>query len=165
MAMIDFRRTDERNNIRPNPFWVRSARMNWDGKVGFTAVMDDNEAVFMSFPKGGKGVFPVVIQAVIVEILTAFVGGTPAIAIGSGTIPTLNSTDGDTVTVTAANSIMATAVVLPAATGEKLAYPLLVPFIVTPADATTPVFLAALTSGSPITDGALRINMLVSEAN
>jgi hypothetical protein len=163
--MIDYRRTDERDNIRPNPFWVRSAKMEFGGKEGFNAIMDDNEAVFMSFPKGGKGPFPVVVMGVIVEILTAFVGGTPAIAIGNGTIPTYNSTDGDTVSVVSANSVMATAVVLPAVVGKKMAYPLLVPFILIPADTVTPVLQVALTSGSPITAGAIRINTLVSEAN
>lgn len=165
MSMIDFRRRDERDNIRPNPFWIRSSTMNFGGKTGFSSIMDDNESVFMSFPKGGKGPFPVVIMGVIVEILTAFVGGTVSMGIGNGTIPTYNSTDGDTVSVVAANSVMATAVVLPGATGNKMAYPLLVPFILIPADAVTPVLYAALTSTGAITAGSLRVNMLVSEAN
>ncbi len=165
MSMIDFRRRDERDNIRPNPFWVRSSTMLFGGKPGFNSIMDDNQAVFMSFPLGGKGPFPIIVMGVIVEILTAFVGGTPAIAIGDGTIPNFNSTDGETVTVVAANSVMATAVVLPAAAGNKMAYPLLVPFILIPADTVTPVLLVALTSGSAITAGSIRMNMLVSEAN
>lgn len=163
MAMIDYRRTDERDNIGPNPFWVRSKRMDYTGKDGFNAVMDDNQAVFMSFPVGGKGPFPLVIHGVIIEILAAFVGGTPLITIGDGTIPTYNSTDGATVSVVTADSIAASALVAPAVVGQKI--DLTLNLILTPADATTPVLYAALTSGSPITAGAMRVNMLVSEAN
>ncbi len=165
MSMIDFRRRDERDNIRPNPFWVRSSTMLFGGKPGFNSIMDDNQSVFMSFPLGGKGPFPVIVMGVLVEILTAFVGGTVAMTIGNGTIPTFNSTDGDTVSVVSAASVMASAVVLPGAAGNKLAYPLLVPFILIPIDTVTPVLYAALTSNAAITAGSLRVNTLVSEAN
>ena len=163
MAMIDFRRADERDNIRPNPFWVRSSRMDFGGKPGFNSIMDDNEAVFQSFPLGGKGPFPTVIHGVIIEVLTAFVGGTPLITIGNGTIPSYQNSDGTTVTVITADSIAASALVAPAVAGQKI--DLALEFILTPADAVTPVLYAALTSGSPITAGAMRVNMLVSEAN
>ncbi len=165
MSMIDYRRTDERDNIRPNPFWVRSAKMDFGGKDGFNSIMDDNESVFQSFPLGGKGPFPAIVMGVLIEILTAFVGGTVAMTIGNGTIPTTFSTDGDTVSVVSAASIAASAVVLPGAAGNKLVYPLAVPFILIPADTVVPVLYAALTSTGTITAGSLRVNMLVSEAN
>lgn len=165
MSMIDFRRRDERDNIRPNPFWVKSATMLFGGKPGFNSIMDDNEAVFMSFPLGGKGPFPILIMGVSIEILVAFVGGTPLIDIGNGTIPNFNSTDGDTVTVISAVSIAAQAVVLAAVAGTKLVYPLAVPFLITPADLVTPVLQATLTAGAAVTAGSLRVNMLVSEVS
>lgn len=165
MSMIDFRRRDERDNIRPNPFWIRSSTMLFGGKPGFSSIMDDNESVFMSFPKGGKGPFPVLIQAVVVEVLTAFVGGTPLIDIGDGTIPNFNSTDGDTVTVISAVSVLAQAVLLAAVAGTKFLYPIAVPFIITPADTTTPVLQATLTAGAAVTAGSLRVNVMVSEVS
>ena len=163
MAMIDFRRTDERDNIRPNPFWVRSNRMDYTGKDGFVAVMDDNEAVFMSFPQGGKGPFAVIVHAVFADIITAFVGGTPLITVGTGDIPTDFSTDGATVGNQVDTAVADNTVILSAATGFKV--DLSVEIIITPADATVPVIYAALTSASPITAGALRLSMLVSEVN
>jgi len=165
MSMIDYRRTDERDHVGPNPFWIRSAKMEFGGKAGFSSIMDDNEAVFMDFPLRDKGAFPVLIQGVVVEILTAFIGGTVAMTIGNGTIPTPNSSDGATVSVVAATSVMASAVVIPGTIGNKLASPLLVPFLLIPANAATPVLYAALTSSGTITAGACRINVLVSEVS
>ena len=165
MSMIDFRRRDERDNIRPNPFWVRSSTMLFSGKPGFSSIMDDNESVFQSFPQGGKAAFPVLIMGVVVEILTAFVGGTPLIDIGDGTIPNFNSTDGDTVSDQTVASVLAQAVLLAAVAGTKFLFPLAVPFIIIPADTTTPVLMATLTAGATVTAGSLRVNTLVSEVS
>ena len=165
MSMIDFRRRDERDNIRPNPFWVRSSTMLFSGKVGFSSIMDDNESVFQSFPQGGKAAFPVLIMGVVVEILTAFVGGTPLIDIGDGTIPNFNSTDGDTVSSISAASVLAQAVLLAAVAGTKFLFPIAVPKLIIPADAAVPVLLAQLTSTGTITAGSVRVNVMVSEVS
>ncbi len=163
MAMIDYRRTDERDNIRPNPFWVRSSRMDFGGKDGFVAVMDDNEAVIMSFPQGGKGPFAVIVHAVFADVIVAFVGGAPLIAVGTGTIPTDFSTDGATVGTQVDAAIADNKTILSAVAGFKV--DLAVEIIITPADTTVPVIYAALTSGAAVTAGALRLSMLVSEVN
>lgn len=163
MSMIDYVRRDERDNIRPNPFWVQSQVMDFAGKPNTTPVMDDNEAVFMAFGKGDKTISPILIQGVMIEIIEAFIGGTVVMTIGNGTIPTYHSTDGDTVSVVTADSIAASAVVIPGTLGNKLVYPLAVPFLLIPADAVTPVLYAALTSDAAVTAGKVRINMLVSE--
>lgn len=164
MSMIDYRRTDVRDNIRPNPFWIRSQKMEFGGKLGFNSVMDDNESVFMDFPLEDKGAFPVIIMGVLIEILTAF-DGTPSMSIGDGTIASYLDSDGATVTPVGATSIAATGVVLPAAAGNKLVYPLAAPFVLIPANTTTPVLYAALTAIGAVTQGAVRINILASEAN
>lgn len=164
MSMVDFIKTDQRDNIRPNPFWARSRRMDWDGVAGFNNVMDDNESVFMSFPLGGKGAFPIVVHGVVIEILVAF-DGTPALLIGNGTIPTFLSSHGDTVTPVTDDSVAAEAVVLSATPGIKQTIVLAADLVLIPADVATPVLYITLTASTAVTQGAIRVTPLVSEAS
>ena len=164
MSMVDFIKTDQRDNIRPNPFWARSIRMNWDGVPGFNNVMDDNEAVFMSFPLGGKGAFPIVVHGVVIEIIEAF-DGTPALLIGDGTIPTFLSSHGDTVTPVTDDSVAAEAVVISATPGIKQTIVLAADLVLIPADVNTPVLYITLTAAGAVTQGAIRVTPLVSEAS
>ena len=82
MAVLDFdlRRTDQRTNVRINPFWVKSAEI--------TAAMMDAAAAneisgLFSFP-AALGDFW--IHEVVCQIVTAFDGTTPTIDIGLYTL-------------------------------------------------------------------------------
>ena len=89
MAILDLRRSDQRSNIRANPFWITSAEINKDA--------DDTEAVLMSFPLYG-GDF--IIQNMMLDVITDYTAGTVAIEIGYGTIATDLITTGGTITET-----------------------------------------------------------------
>lgn len=158
MAMLDYRRKDQKDNVRANPFWFQSAIMNFDGREG--NIMDDNQSVIISFPTLEGLANPVLIHEAVVDIKTAFVGGTVTLNVGNGTLATDNVTDGGAVTVVNATSIMASAVVIPGATGLKKGLPGL---LLVKADATVPVIYLALTSTAAITAGKIQVNLLVSE--
>ena len=160
MVMVDYRQPDERTYIRPTPTWIESAVIRFGGNAG--VIIDDNDAVFMSFGVGDGHIRPIRIHECVVEVITAFVGGTPLIDVGMGTIPAVGDQAGAVVSITDVDALMTTAVLLPAATGFKQFDPV-ANQVITPADTTTPVAYATLVSGSPITAGELQIALLVSE--
>lgn len=167
MAMLDLRRTDLRGTTLENPYWVTSAEI--------APAADDAEAVLFSFPLTG-GATPnrglVLITIICCEIITGFVGGTPSMTIGTGSIPLETSTTGATVTITDADDFFPSASITEAtpgiyfpAAGDWLtaaaAQTFAQPVALTPLDADVPVLYAALTSGSPITAGAARVHALM----
>ena len=167
MAMLDLRRTDLRGTTLENPYWVTSAEINKDA--------DDDQAVLFSFPLTG-GATPnkgkVLITIICCEIITGFVGGTPSMTIGSGTLATDDITTGGVCSVVTADEYFASTGIteatpgvyfpaagnwLTAAAAATFAHP-----VTQTATATAvPVIYAALTSGSNITAGAARVHMLV----
>lgn len=166
MSMLDYRKLDERTNVRPNPFWVQSAILHWDGANSTTDgddAMDDAQTVIMSLGLNDGFANPIYIQYCVVRVIVAFVGGTPLIDVGNGTIPAVGNEQGATVSAVDVDSIMTTAVLLPAATGLKKFTPTTNGNLLVPADTTTPVIYASLTSGSPITAGSLQVAVLLSE--
>lgn len=167
MAMLDLRRTDLRGTTLENPYWVTSAEINKDA--------DDAEAVLFSFPLTG-GATPnrgiVLITIICCEIIVGFVGGTPSMTIGVGTIPLESSTTGATVTITDADDYFPSASITEATPGiyfpaagdwlvASAAATFVQPVQLLPLDADLPVIYAALTSGSPITAGSARVHALM----
>jgi len=75
---IDLRRSDERSNVRLNPFWMTSAPI--------TLAATNKDALLFSFP-AAKGV--VFLHEIIFRVETLFAGGTPSITIGYGTLASL----------------------------------------------------------------------------
>lgn len=171
IALKDYRRTDPRKQTLENPYWLTSEI--------FGPEADDLGALLFSFPTKmvpdnldpygtyapaselgtwGKWWF---IEDAAVEIVTAFVGGTVALGVSVGTIPTDNVVDGGTITITGANAIIATAQALPLVAGMKLTNAVL-RTLVTCADTTTPCIFAALTSDAAITAGKARLHLKLS---
>jgi hypothetical protein len=84
-TILDGRRTDQRTNVRVNPFWITSAEL--------TKASDDKGFLFFSFPEALGDYF---IHNVLFEVVTGFAGGTITIDIGLGTLATNDiTTDGD----------------------------------------------------------------------
>ncbi len=77
MALLDtdLRRTDQRTNVRVNPFWITSAEINKD-------VTDELVALF-AFPEALGNFY---IHQFVFEVETLFAGGTPLIDIGYCTL-------------------------------------------------------------------------------
>lgn len=160
MTMLDLRRTDERDHVWYNPFWVSSGELSPDA--------DDLEAVFFSFPTV-RGAQTLLYDAVF-EVLQVF-NGTPDTLIGIGTIPLETSTTGATVSVVDADEIFQTADIdLTSAgwtylSGGDMLTALAAGgpgVIITNADATVPVVYATLTATGTITTGRGRLHLLMS---
>ncbi len=77
MALLDtdLRRTDQRTNVRVNPFWITSAEINKD-------VTDEKVALF-AFPEALGNFY---LHQFVFEVETLFAGGTPLIDIGYCTL-------------------------------------------------------------------------------
>lgn len=100
--ILDLRRADLRGNVLSNAYWITSAEINKDA--------DQLAALLFSFPIGVDDVNDIgaaygrdliVVHEVILEVITAFVGGTspyPNIMIGRATIATDDITTGGDVT-------------------------------------------------------------------
>ncbi len=71
----DLRRTDQRTNVRVNPFWITSAEINKD-------VTNEVVALF-AFPEAQGSFF---LHEFVFEVGTLFAGGTPSIDIGYCTL-------------------------------------------------------------------------------
>jgi len=167
MAMLDLRRTDLRGTTLENPYWVTSAEINKDA--------DDAEAVLFSFPLTG-GATPnrgiVLITIICCEIIVGFVGGTPTMTIGTGSLATDDITTGGVCTDVDADDFFPSASITEAtpgiyfpAAGDWLtvsaAATFADPVVIVAADTTVPVVYAALTSASPITAGSARVHALM----
>lgn len=161
MTMLDLRRTDERDHVWYNPFWVSSAELTPDA--------DDKEAVFFSFPTV-RGAQTLLYEAVF-EVLAVFDGTGVDALVGIGTIPLETSTDGATVTAVDADEIFQTGDITITTAGFYylsggdmfVALAAGSPgVIITNADAAVPVVYASLTATSAITVGRGRLHLLMS---
>lgn len=77
---IDLRRTDLRTTVLENPYWMTSGEL--------TIACDDKDAVLFSFPitdivSPGYGNTLILLHELILEVNTAFTGGTLAMVIGN----------------------------------------------------------------------------------
>lgn len=159
MSMKDLRRTDERDHVWMNPFWMTS------GWIDFKA--NGDEAVFFSFP-AAKGNITLLYEAVF-QVVQVF-DGTPDMLIGLGTIPLESTTDGGTVSVVDADEIFQTGDITLGTVGSYFLsggdmFTALAAgspgVIITHADATVPVVYATYTATTPTT-GRGRLLLLAS---
>lgn len=173
IALLDYRRPDLRKQTLENPVWITS------GIFGKEA--DDAGALLFSFPKnpvpdnlapystyapaGDLGLCGkcYMIEDAVLEIVEAFVGGTPTIDVGVGTIATDAAVDGDSITYTAVDGIVDTTDITEATIGfYKSAVATMPRTIITNADTSTPCIFATLSSGSAITAGKARLHLKIS---
>ena len=85
MAILDIRRTDQRTNVRINPFWMTSGQITYED-LG-------NEIVLFSFP---EKLGDYVLHAAMVEISTPFAGTSPVLDCGYGLLASDAAVTGDT---------------------------------------------------------------------
>jgi hypothetical protein len=158
--MKDLRRTDERDHVWMNPFWMTS------GWIDYKA--NGDEAVFFSFP-AARGSITLLYEAVF-QCVQVF-DGTPDMLIGLGTIATDDVTDGGTVSVVDADEIFQTGDITLGSAGYSYlsggdmltALAAGTPgVIITHADATVPVIYATYTATAPTT-GRGRLLLLASQ--
>ena len=173
IALKDYRRPDLRKQTLENPVWLTS------GIFGKEA--DDLGGLLFSFPKvpvadnlnpynayapaGDLGLCGLcyMIEDAVLEIITPFVGGTPTIDVGQGTIATNAAVNADNITYSANDGIVDNTDVTEATAGfYKSAVATMPRTMIVNADTSTPVIFAALASGSAITAGAARLHLKVS---
>jgi len=162
---LDLRRHDLRTTVLENPYWITS------GPIVKEA--DDLAAILFSFPLSVYRNGLVIIQAIYVEIVTVFAGGTITLDIGSATLATDDvTTDGVSTDVDVDEYVDNTEIThgtigkyFPA-TGDWITAALLQtwlePAIIVPLDAAVPCVCAYLVSDAAITAGEARVKMLVS---
>jgi hypothetical protein len=163
-TILDLRRNDQRGPTPANPFWITSAEID--------VAADDLGALLFSFAKAGQ---TVLIHQALMDVTEAFVGGTVACTVGSGTLATDAITTGGDVTIVDADdyldatdlSTMAAISIL-AATASDLGVAIVantlpaVAQVITGAATTVPCVYVTLTSDAAITAGKCRVKMLVS---
>ena len=174
-TVLDLRRTDLRSNVLENPYWITSAELDKDA--------DDEDAVLFSFPAISASASPsygtnlIQVHQVAFEVTTGFVGGTLALTIGGGSIETDDiTTTGVSTDVTVDRYILYDDITIATpgwylpTTGNTSAWltdiaakTFSVNTTILPADATTLTVVAYLSSSAPITAGAGRFHMLISE--
>ena len=171
IALLDYRRPDLRKQTLENPVWITS------GVFGKEA--DDAGALLFSFPKnpvpdnlapystyapaGDLGLCGkcYMIEDAVLEIVEAFVGGTPTIDVGVGTIATDAAVDGENITYTANDGVVDNTDITEGTIGfYKVAAALRT--MITNADTSTPCIFASLASGSTITAGKARLHLKIS---
>jgi len=171
---LELRRNDLRSNVLENPYWITSGSLEKGA--------DDLDAVLFSFPITGIGFAPgygtnlIKIHDFLFEIVTGYVGGTPVLTIGLGSI----ASDGVITTVTDitvdnfilnADLTLATPGWYGPTTGNTSAW--LTAMVtgpsfgtavcITPAATTVICVTGYLTSDAAISAGAGRAHMLISE--
>lgn len=173
-TILDLRRTDQRSSVDGGMYWITSASITKD--------CDDLGALLFSFPITAsvysRAFRPFYIEQVVMQVKTAFIGGTPSMTIASGTLATdIITTDGLVTEVDADDYLLsdditeATIGWYPAGkTGtdpdwitNKILGDAVMPYYHDPADTTVPCIYALLTSGSAITAGEARIHLLINE--
>lgn len=168
----DHRRTDVRTNIRLNPFWMTSGVIDKDD--------DDKGALLFSFPD----LADYFLHEIVVDVKTAFAGGTVALTIGSGTIATDDVTTGGDITIVDADEYMTSGEITPGSVGYYPGGAVAIDadgvvtgsdwakakfegdislLIIEGADANVPVIYASLTSDATITAGEAYVHILVSK--
>jgi len=162
MAILDLRQSDERTNVLPNPYWVRSAAL--------TVAALNTDAVLFSFP-AKKGTL-VLVHQVAFQLVTAFNGTSASVIIGSGTIATDAVTTGGAISIVDADEYFATGEITeatpawywPATSDFFGVLELSKPYEITPADTTVPIIYANYTATAGTATTALGyLHMLVSE--
>lgn len=171
IALLDYRRPDLRKQTLENPVWITS------GIFGKEA--DDAGALLFSFPKnpvpdnltpystyapaGDLGLSGkcYMLEDAVLEIIEAFVGGTPTIDVGVGTIATDAAANGDNITYSANDGVVDNTDVTEGTIGfYKVASALRT--VITNADTSTPCVFASVASGSAITAGKARLHLKIS---
>ena len=165
VTAIDYRRTDERNHVWLNPYWISSGVM-----VG--ADCEDKGAILFSFPKVKK----FCIEQVVLQVIVGFTSNT-VITIGSGTLATDGVTTGGDITIVDADEYLLNADITIATAGwygpttantsdwltAKVAGTHAAPYILTGAATTVPVVYATMTNSGTIAAGTARLHMLITE--
>jgi len=158
--LYDYRRTDLRNYKTDHPFWVTSREVD-------EADAEDLAAVLFSFP----GEQDYMVQAMIVEVTEAAVGGTPTLTVGLGTLLTDDVTTAGDMTIVDIDEYFTSAVSLPAALGKKLigasdfatAFAVAGGQLITGADAAVPCIAAFIASDTTLTAGKFKVHVLLSK--
>jgi len=162
-TVLDGRRTDQRTNVRVNPFWITSAEL--------TKVADDKGFLFFSFPEALGDYF---IHNLVFEVVTGFAGGTITIDVGLGTLATNDiTTDGLVTLVDVDEYFVNTSIVhgtpgyyTPIAGDDWFTAWLagnLDAQIIAGADTTVPAIYATMVSDAAITAGSGYLHVLVSK--
>lgn len=85
--VLDLRRTDLRTNVLENPYWISSKEMNADCDAEVALLFDfPITLVAGSLSPICYGNSKIIIHEMVLEVNTAFAGGTPALVIGQHTI-------------------------------------------------------------------------------
>lgn len=162
IVCADLRRTDQRNTVEPIPHWIASGVFSYHD--------DDKGALLFSFPAEDVNARRIIIHGAVVEIIEGFVGGTPTVDIGLGTIATNAVTTGGNITIVdedeyipAADITEATPGFYPADSGDSVTLWAAGKMVVlTPADTTVPVIYASVASNAALTAGSGRLHLLLS---
>lgn len=173
-TMLDLRRTDLRSNVLENPYWITSGAIEKEA--------DDLAAVLFSFPvtklvSPGYGNNLILIEQVVVEVVTAFAGGTVALTIGQCSLATdAVTTDGDTTDsdpdmyILNADLTLGTPAMYMGTTGNKSAWftdrealTFTTDWTIVPAATTVLAIAGYLTSSGVITAGSARVHLLINE--
>lgn len=165
IAAIDYRRTDERNHVWLNPYWISSAVM-----VG--ADCEDKGAILFSFPKV-KSYF---IEQIVFQVITAFTAST-TIDVGYGTLATDAVTTGGNITVGAKDGYIKTADITVGTAGwygnltatnsawyaAKAAPSYAAPYLLVGAATSVPVIYVSMANSGTIAAGLGRVHVLLTE--
>lgn len=165
ITAIDYRRTDERNHVWLNPYWISSGIM-----VG--ADCEDKGAILFSFPKVKK----FYIEQVVLQVVTAFTANT-TITIGYGTLATDAVTTGGDITVVDADEYLLNADITIGTAGwyaattantsdwltAKAAGTHAAPYVLTGAATSVPVIYASMANAGTIAAGTARLHVLLTE--
>ena len=173
IALLDYRRPDLRKQTLENPVWIASDI--------FGKESDDKGALLFSFPKvpvpdnlspystyapaGDLGLAGkcYMVEDAVVEIIEAFVGGTPSLDVGFGTIATDAAVNGDNITYSAVDGVVDTTDITEATIGFYRSSVATMPgTLIINADANTPCVFTTLSSGSAITAGKARLHLKLS---
>lgn len=165
ITCLDYRRTDLRDNVLENPFWITSALVS-------AADAEDKGALLFSFPKAGE---IIIVEEVLVENVAAITAST-TIDIGSGTIATDAVTTGGDITIVDADEYIKTAdaslsagAVWGSTTANtsdwltaKAAGTFAAPRYITGAASTVPVVYASVANSGTVSAGSFRVHMLIT---
>ena len=173
VALLDYRRPDLRKQTLENPVWITSDIFGKEaddkGALLFsfpTKPVPDNLNPYSTYaPAGDLGLSGklYMIEDAVLEIVEAFVGGTPTIDVGMGTLATDAAVNGDNITYTANDGVVDNTDVTEGTIGfYKTGVTAVLRSLVVNADTSTPCIFAAITSGAAITAGKARLHLKLS---
>ena len=165
ITAIDYRRTDLRNHVWTNPYWITSGAVS-------AVDSDDKGAILFSFPKV-KSYF---IDKVVVQITTALTAST-TIDVGYGTLATDAVTTGGDITIVDADEYFKTADLSAVTAGyygpttantsdwltAKIAGTWAAPYVFTGAATNVPCIYASVTNAGVISAGIFRVHVMITE--